>query len=216
MLINVMFNDINRWKDDPREFLRVQMREFFGLEDGDLPERLSEEKLLGLYRQNLKERCNIRFAADLAIAHPTQDRTWFRLVVGGNHPKVLEVFRAVESNVAGEAHEVRAEAKRRAGEARTGQLGLHLAVPPRPERSYAEQNLRDLEAAREAVRESLAQHGRQRFDALWPLLLERFHITRSDLCRCLLAQDDLSIEPERRRRSRIEDEALVRASRSPR
>lgn len=36
VMINVMFNDINRWKDDSRSFLRTQMRDFFGLEDDDL------------------------------------------------------------------------------------------------------------------------------------------------------------------------------------
>jgi three-Cys-motif partner protein len=32
VLVNVMFNDVNRFKDDPRAFLRKQMEDFFGLE----------------------------------------------------------------------------------------------------------------------------------------------------------------------------------------
>lgn len=57
VLINVMFNDINRFKDDPRQFLREQMRQFFGLGDDTMPPGLAEDELLGLYRRNLKETC---------------------------------------------------------------------------------------------------------------------------------------------------------------
>ena len=72
VLVNVMFDHINRFKDDPRAFLREQMREFFGLGDAELPEALAEEDLFALYRGKLKEICGLQHAADLAI--PTSDR----------------------------------------------------------------------------------------------------------------------------------------------
>jgi three-Cys-motif partner protein len=55
VLVNVMFDHINRFKDDPRAFLREQMREFFGLGESELPEGLAEEDLFALYRAKLKE-----------------------------------------------------------------------------------------------------------------------------------------------------------------
>ena len=79
-LVNVMFDHINRFKDDPRQFLREQMREFFGLGDGEMPPALSEEELFALYRRQLKMQCGVKYAADLAIPHPTVERTKFRLV----------------------------------------------------------------------------------------------------------------------------------------
>ncbi len=81
VLINVMFNHINRFKNDRREFLREQLREFFGLSDRDVPVGLTEDALFALYRAQLRAQCKTRYAADLAIPHPMNDRTWFRLVM---------------------------------------------------------------------------------------------------------------------------------------
>lgn len=60
VLINVMFNHINRFKDDPRAFLREQLREFFGLGDSDVPTGLSEDALFELYRRQLRQKCKVR------------------------------------------------------------------------------------------------------------------------------------------------------------
>lgn len=120
VLVNVMFDHINRFKDDPRTFLREQMREFFGLGDADLPAALAEEELFALYRTKLKEVCKVQYAADLAISHPTDDRTKFRLVVGGKNPAVLELFRDIEKKVIGaEAAAVRDNASARKSEDRS-------------------------------------------------------------------------------------------------
>ena len=100
-----MFDHINRFKDDPRQFLREQMREFFGLEDRDMPAALGEGDLFALYRRQLKAQCGVEYAADLAIPHPTVERTKFPLVVGGNSPAVLQVVRDAEWKVILEAGE---------------------------------------------------------------------------------------------------------------
>lgn len=118
VLVNVMFDHINRFKDDPRDFLREQMRDFFGLGDGDLPEALAEEELFALYRAKLKALCGVQYAADLAIPHPTFDRTKFRLVLGAKNPAAIELFREIEKNVIGsEAAVVRRAMAGDAGEA---------------------------------------------------------------------------------------------------
>lgn len=123
VLINVMFNHINRFKDDPRSFLREQMRDFFGLTANDIPHALTEEQLFSLYRQQLRQRGGVRFAADLIIPHPTHERTWFRLVIGGHNKVIVELFRDVEKRICGdEAGEVREEARSR------GQLNLLLGL----------------------------------------------------------------------------------------
>lgn len=210
VLVNVMFNHINRFKDEPQQFLRAQMRDFFGLGTGDLPEALAETELMALYRRNLKQRCKIRYAADLAIPHPTRERTWFRLVIGGNHHEVLNVFRKVERTVAGEeASVVRSRAKRRAEEERSGQLGLDLLAAPTMERAYENQNQRDCESALHRVREELVRYGRRTFVELWPRLLEDLHITRRDLIARLLTQADLIIEPHQSPRRTIKDQDWI-------
>ncbi|AUX27006.1 uncharacterized protein SOCEGT47_075790 [Sorangium cellulosum] len=185
VLVNVMFDHINRFKDDPRQFLRDQMREFFGLEDRDMPAALGEEELFALYRRQLKAQCGVEYAADLAIPHPTVERTKFRLVVGGNSPAVLEVFRDAERKVIGaEAASVREQAALRAKEERTGQLTL-LAAPPATDSRYESLHAR---AVAQAPRDVLAQLVAEKsiaFRKLWPGLLEAHHITRTGLGRLI-------------------------------
>ena len=101
LLVNVMFNDMNRFKDDPRAFIRSQMRDFFALGDSDIPAGLSEDELMALYRDRLKKVCHLQFAADLSVPHPIHERTKFRLVVGGHHPEVIRLFRDVEKRAVG-------------------------------------------------------------------------------------------------------------------
>ena len=181
VLVNVMFDHINRFKDDPRAFLREQMREFFGLGDSDLPDALSEGELFALYRAKLKELCGVQYAADLAIPHPTDDRTKFRLVVGGSNSAALELFREIEKKVIGtEAALVREDASTRKTEDRTGQLTLALTAPATDPRydSLHDQGLHD---APKAIVERLAKTGPMQFAALWPEMLEAHHITKVEL-----------------------------------
>lgn len=179
VLINVMFNDINRFKDDPRTFLREQLRGFFGLEEGAIPAGLEEDALFELYRCQLREKCRVPLAADLAIPHPTKERTWFRLAVGGHHPAIVELFRRVERLVCGEeAGEVRTEAKRR----RDPQLHLGLPIDP-VDQSYERLHVHGLAAAPEDLLRALRGGPPQRYDTLWPAILSERHILKSDLNR---------------------------------
>lgn len=183
VLVNVMFHHINRWKDDPRGFLREQMRDMFGLVDTDLPPDLSEEELMALYRGRLKARANLEFAADLAVPHPTVDRTFFRLVVGGHAAEVVRLFRDVEERVVGkDAGPVRQTAKVRAHESRTGQTDLmsRFGVVPAIDVRYRRMRDADLGRAMEVLRGRIAEHP-QTFGSLWPALLEDHHMTRKHL-----------------------------------
>jgi three-Cys-motif partner protein len=210
VLINVMFNDINRFKDDPRQFLREQMRDFFGLGDDTMPPGLAEDELLALYRRRLKENCGLTYAADLAVPHPTYQRTWFRLVIGGKHAEVLNVFRTVERKVAGgEAAGVRTIARQQAEEERSGQLALGLSSSSQHDRWYQRQNQKDQQRAIAGLREMLRRTGRRTFSDVWPELLEEHHVTRSELTELVVREAKrgaLRIEPERPRRRSIEDD----------
>lgn len=173
VLVNVMFNDINRFKDDERAFLRKQIREFFGLKSGDLEPGLGEEELLRTYRRQLKEQCGVRYAADLAIRHPTIERTWFRLVVGGKHPDVLRVFRDVESQVVGaEGSRVRLAARTR-GDRYSGQISIFdkavVEETIAPDPGYSRENLIGKTEAVVELLESLSGEDGAAFGKLWPV-----------------------------------------------
>jgi three-Cys-motif partner protein len=183
VMVNVMFNHVNRFKDDARPFLREQMKEFFGLTDRDLPADLSEEDLVALYRAQLKEKCHIRFAADLAIPHPTHDRTWFRLVVGGSSSAILELFRDIERRVVGqEAGAVRDAAARRQREERGPQLDLDLAAA-NPDRRYERLHAADLARVPAELIARLHERSPVKFVDLWPPVLEGLHVRKTEVAR---------------------------------
>lgn len=212
VLINVMFDHINRFKDDPRTFLRDQMRDFFGLGDSDLPQGLDEEELFALYRTNLKERCGLRYAADLAIAHPTMDRTKFRLVVGGKSPAVLTLFRDIEKKVIGsEAAAVREEAATREQQQRTGQFSMFL--PPATDTHYEPLHERALRDAPGALLSKLSPDKPVAFGVLWPGLLESLHLTKRELAHSgWLSHErgEIVIENIQPRERTLKDEHLLR------
>lgn len=182
VLINVMYDHINRFKDDEREFLRHQMREFFGLGDDDMPRGLDEEALMRLYRQRLRERSGVPYVADLAVPMPTRERTKFRLVVAGHHPAVLKLFREVEARVIGkEAAAVRTEARERESEEKSLQLSLFAARPPDQDPSYAAQNSEGAALARETLTRMLFERRLAAWQDLWPDLLCELHLPLTEL-----------------------------------
>jgi three-Cys-motif partner protein len=214
VLVNVMFDHINRFKDDPRAFLRDQMREFFGLGDVALPDALAEEELFALYRAKLKELCGVQYAADLAIPHPTVSRTKFRLVVGGKNQAVLELFRDIEKKVIGaEAAGVRDDASTRRTEDRTGQLTL-IAAPPATDAHYDSLHSQGLRDAPRALVARVAVAGEIAFGKLWPQLLEEHHITKGELAQLgwdLFKAGEIVVANDKPRERTMKDGHVLRA-----
>lgn len=180
VIVNVMYNFVARAAGmQSHQWLQEQLRDFFSVE---VPAGLDEAGLMQFYRDQLRLQCRLSYVADLAIAHPTQERTWFRLVVGGRHPEVVRLFRDIERDVVGErAAVVRMAARQRVREERTGALEFNFGPPAGADQRYAEMNAADRGRARDAVFERLESSKRMRYSELWPQILERLHITLSDL-----------------------------------
>lgn len=176
VLINVMFNDLNRFKDDRRAFLRTQIAEFFGLGEGEIQSGLDEESLFELYRNQVKAKCRVPLVADLVIPHPQKERTWFRLVVGAHHNASVKLFRDVERKVCGtEAAEVRDEAKNRGNP----QLSL-LDTTPAADLSYDRLHGDGRAFAPRDVLDIVSRRPVP-YEVLWPQVLLNRHITLPDL-----------------------------------
>jgi three-Cys-motif partner protein len=187
VLINVMFNFIRRFKDAPQQFLREQMEDFFGLGQREIPNGLGEDELFELYRRQVREKCRVEYAADLAIRRPGHDRTWFRLVLGARHPKAIELFRSVEKKVCGErAAEVTDEVKHR--DDRQPDLFKHA---PEVDGHYSRLREEGIASANDRVLRLLSD-GPRRYDEVWPELLQELHITKSDANKIVrrLAKED--------------------------
>src|SRR5690606_25761604 len=136
VLVNVMYDHMNRF----RTVLPERMRDFFNLEEDELPASATETELFEIYRRKLGRTCALPYVADLRSPHEQKDRTWFRLVVGGKSPAVLDVFRRVEARVLGrEASDVRELVKQRLERERSGQTHL-FATGPEIEPWYQQRN----------------------------------------------------------------------------
>jgi three-Cys-motif partner protein len=187
VLVNVMFDYLNRWIGAPLPFLREQLQRFFGLGEAEIPAELDEEGLMAFYRDRLKARCRLEWAADLAIPYGDRERTFFRLVVGGHDPEVVRLFRDVEERVVGkEAATVREAAKQRRREGRTGQTELTLA--PSMDARYRQLRARDLPRALAGTMNRLRTDGPLRFGEIWPYVLESQHLTRTFLAKAILEE----------------------------
>jgi three-Cys-motif partner protein len=196
VMVNVMYDHINRFKDDERAFLREQMHEFFAIQ---LDQGLSEDELMAQYREQLRMRSGMKFAADLAVPHPTRQRTYFRLVLGADHPKALELFRNIEHQVCGrEAAEVREGARKRKVEKSTGQIAMELDAPELDAR-YARAHEEELRASRETLLGVLPSKGTIRFGDAWPVVLAQHHVRLADVKAAVI---DLATERIRWERSR--------------
>jgi three-Cys-motif partner protein len=193
VLVNVMYDHLNRFKDDQRRFLRDQMHEFFGLDESlELETGLAEDGLMRFYRERLKAVANLPFVADLAVPVPHKDRTNFRLVVGGHHPAVVKLFRDVEKKVMGvEAGGVRGAAREREKASRTPeQSALFEAPHPPTDRRYEELRAKAERDVRQGVPVLLRKEGSMRYGELWPRILCACHMSQNDLNVLLLKMRD--------------------------
>ena len=180
VMVDVMFGHVSRFAADPKAFLRGQMMDFFGFTEAEVPPQLDEEALIELYRARIKQRCGLRFAADLAIPHPSRDRIWYRLLVGGRSPAVLDLFRAVEQQLvrpAGATGEPRRRREQR-------------VTPPAPRANGGAapdaMRSRGVAGIESELATILSSRGPRPFVDIWPTLLEQLHVTRTDAAERIL------------------------------
>jgi three-Cys-motif partner protein len=175
VLINFMFDYVNRFVNHKEGSQYEEMQKFFG---ADVPEDLDEEGLMKFYQDQLKETCGLRYAANLIVEDPLRDRTKFRLVVGGNHSSALKLFRDIEKRVVlARQPAIVAAAREDKRSERTGQLSLlggeELAIQPSRGCGLCNSKLPVVQ-----VYEKL---GPISFERFYPLVLEECHITFGQL-----------------------------------
>lgn len=209
VLVNVMYDHMNRF----RTVIPEQMRDFFNLGDDELPPSATEAELLEIYRRKLGQTCELPYVADLRIPHAQKDRTWYRLVIGGKSPKVLEVFRRVEARVLGrEASDIREQAKQRRERERSGQINL-FSAGPEVEPWYMQQNTEDRDRASQRLLEMVRQVKSETWGRLWPKILADHHVTLTEASRLAVALAEggfIAIEPLLGRRRTLKDENRLR------
>jgi len=130
VLVNFMFDYINRFFDDPRPDIASSFTELFGgpgWEDAVRSAVRREDAIVDLYRERMRAAGGFVHVTSTRVLKPTHDRSYFYLVYGTRHFKGLVEFREVERKAVDEQERVRFAAKQESREARTGQTELFSA-----------------------------------------------------------------------------------------
>lgn len=121
VLINFMFDYINRFRADQREGTERTFDDLFGGPGWNDAVAQGEEFMLEFYQDRLKSTCSFTYATRTRILKPLDDRTYFYIVYATRHPKGLVEFRKVERELLQEQERVRADATQSSRRERTGQ-----------------------------------------------------------------------------------------------
>jgi len=219
VLVNFMYDFLNRFKaegqrslEQRRAWLIEQLEAFFGTQDASRLAKMDEDELVEEYCRNLKSKCNLRFALSLAVPKPLADRTYFHLVVAGNHRKVVELFRDVESSViGGRAGAIREDARRRVEQERTGQGSL-FSNPEARVRSFEQRRVDDLARIEDEIR-ALLENGERTFGEVWPVVMERLHVRlpeTKDAATRLYKSGAIEVVGWKARQRKVKDDNLLR------
>ena len=126
VLINFMFDHINRFLGDPAG-CAASFDELFGgpgWNDAVAACERREAAILDLYLQRVRGTGRFRHVTSTRILKPTMDRAYYYLVYGTRHWKGLLEFRKVEEAAVSEQERIRLQAKQDRRVARTGQTEM--------------------------------------------------------------------------------------------
>lgn len=126
VLVNFMTGHIQRFISDERAGLRDSFRKLFGDNSYEakiegLEGQAREDALVAAYAERLSEVGGYPYVSTALVLKPTKDRTHYHLVYATRNLKGIEVFKDAEREALRLSEVLRADAKRRAREAASGQ-----------------------------------------------------------------------------------------------
>ena len=151
VIVNFMFDHINRFLEKPSAELSPSFDELFGGPGWDSAVQATsrrEEAIIALYCNRMRTIGDFSHVTSTRILNPTKDRTYFYLIYGTRHPKGLVEFRKVEEEALSEQERVRLDAKEASRLERTKQpLLIPMGeMPSGPTPLDIERDVRLLEA----------------------------------------------------------------------
>ena len=205
MLISFMFNDINRFFEDPTHTKAASYTSLYGgpewfdeyteLRDQDWDR---EDALLEVYRRRVKRFGSYDYVTTTRIKKPLEERSYFHLVYATRNWKGVQVFRQVEMKAAPLQENVRAGAKVRAKEGDGRQTGLFddLPIAPGP-RTFEQERELSHSRGRNLLLETLRNQRRVEYKYLRADVMQIPLVWESDLkawLKTMLASGDIEIE----------------------
>jgi three-Cys-motif partner protein len=182
VLINFMFDHLNRFLEDPRPSTAASYNDLFGdphwydkFENLVADGIAREEAVLNIYLDCLRITGGFTHVTSTRILKPLSDRSYFHLVYGTRHLKGLREFRAVEKKMMPEQERVRTAAR----EEKTGQTELFAGDVSIA--SYQSERIRRCESARHDMERLLAEQGNVLYEELLAKTLETPLVWESDV-----------------------------------
>jgi len=213
VLINFMFDFIQRFLDVPNPRISSQMDELMGGEDwyDDFQTRLAqgwgrEEAIVEVYKDRVKKIGGFKFVSYIRVMKPTSDRSYFYLVYGTDKLIGIQEFSKIEQKFVTEQEDTRTKAKDRHKEDRTHTMGLFGAGElPKSQSWYADDRDRALKHAETYIPEQIKLRSPLTFGELLGELLEWSFIWETDvqsLVKGRLNSGEIRIDPPLRPRER--------------
>ena len=225
VLINFMFDHINRFLAHPSHEVEASIDQVFGGSGWYHATRLGSERedtIIEIYRNRLRTTGKFRHVTSTRILKPLSDRSYFYLVYGTRHVKGLLEFRGVEKSFVAEQERVRFDVKQTHRVEHTGQQELFdSAGLPRP-LSFEEERRAQLRRTRTTLRGLLQSKARVGYDEVLSELLERPLVWESDVKQIIadmVRAGDLAVDglkPRERTIKRRQGHALVSKFSAPR
>ena len=127
VLINFMFDHINRFLHDSRPEIVASFDRLFGgpgWESAVRNHQRREDEVVKLYSERMRVTGGFRYMTSTRILKPLADRSYFHLIYGTRNLKGLREFRSVEKVAINEQERVRSRTKQVRRVERTGQSEL--------------------------------------------------------------------------------------------
>lgn len=185
VIINFMYNDINRHLDNPQPGVRASFDPIFGGPSwrAEIQCRISngenrETAIVGVFRDRLRAAGGFEYVTSTRVLHPLAERTYFYLVYGTRHWKGVEEFRSVEQKTLEIQERVRFDAKLHSKlQAREQETGIRdLFGEGSPTVKAPDFQLRreiSLNTARQCLKEFLTKRKRFAASEVFGLMLEQ-------------------------------------------
>jgi len=175
VLINFMYDFVNRQVDNPDPNIQRQLTLAFGGEGWkqEISQRMAagaprETAILDVFMQRLKTIGKYPYVTYTAILKPLAERTYFHLVYATRHWRGLEEFRKVEADAMEVQEQVRFDIRQDVRAQRSGMNDMFgESGEDAGERRLAERRLSNLERARAEVESLLSTKAQFRAHEAW-------------------------------------------------
>ena len=198
VIVNFMYDYINRFLNDPRPEIEASFDQLFGTNDWRLLRSAEDrEEIVQFYSEQLRTSGHFRFVTFTPIFKPLADRPYFYLIYCTRSIRGLLEFRKSEKRSLPDRQKLREKAKQTARISRTGQFELYSASEIDASDIFNEYRTANLQRADNIFAENLRPGSCITYEELLGALLALPYVWESDVKRMIAVareRGDLMIE----------------------